>query len=98
MVFASFAINSMIYIFAYRSMRRPIWQMVALRENKALVWTILAGLATALIAFLIPGLREILGIVPLSLAEWGVIAGVALFLLSIVEVAKIVANKYHAND
>ncbi len=97
-VFASFAINSMIYIFAYRSMHRPLWQMVPLRENKTLVWTIAAGLATALIAFLIPGLREILGIVPLSALEWGVVAGVALILLMIVEVGKIIANRLHAHD
>ncbi len=97
-VFASFAINSMIYIFAYRSMRRPLWQMVPLRENKALFWTVAAGVATALIAFLIPGLREILGIVPLTVDEWGVVAGIALLLLAIVEIAKIFANKLHAHD
>jgi len=98
MVFASFAINSMIYIFAYRSMRRPIWKMVPLRENKPLFWTILAGLATALIAFLIPGLRNVLGIVPLSLMEWGVIAGIAILLLIIVEIAKMIAKGIHDND
>ena len=98
MVFASFAINSMIYIFAYRSMRRPLWQMVALRENKILLWTVAAGLATALIAFLIPGLREILGIVPLTLEGWGLVVGIALLLLAIVEVAKLIANKVHAHD
>lgn len=98
MVFASFAVNSMIYIFAYRSMRRPIWKMVPLHENKPLFWTIIAGLATALIAFLIPGLRNVLGIVPLSLMEWGVIAGIALLLLIIVEVAKMIASNIHDND
>jgi Ca2+-transporting ATPase len=98
MVFASFAVNSMVYIFAYRSMRRPIWKMVPLRENKPLFWTILAGLATALIAFLIPGLRNVLGIVPLSLSEWGIIAGIAILLLVIVEIAKMIAKGIHDND
>jgi len=37
------------------SMRRPLWQMVPLKENRTLIWTVLAGIATALIAFLIPG-------------------------------------------
>ncbi len=36
-------------------MRRPPWQMVPLKENRTLIWTVLAGIATALIAFLIPG-------------------------------------------
>lgn len=97
-VFASFAVNSMIYIFAYRSMRHPIWAMVPLRENRPLVWTVIAGVATALIAFLIPGLRNLLGIVPLSIGEWGLVAGIALLLLAIVEVGKIIANRLHAND
>jgi Ca2+-transporting ATPase len=50
------------------------------------------------IAFLIPGLRELLGIVPLSVAEWGLVIGVALSLLMIVEVGKAIANRLHAND
>jgi len=98
LVFASFAVNSMVYIFAYRSMRRPLWQMIPLRENRALVWTVLAGLATALIAFLVPALRELLGIVPLTLTQWGLVAGIALLLLAIVEVAKTIASRLHEND
>jgi len=43
-VFASFAINSMIYIFAYRSLRRPIIRTAPLSANKPLVWTWLAEL------------------------------------------------------
>ena len=98
LVFASLATNSMVYIFAYRSMRQPLWKMVPLRENKWLVWTVLAGLATVLIAFLIPGLRKVLGIVPLTLTQWGLIAGIALLLLAIVEIAKLIANRYHSQD
>jgi Ca2+-transporting ATPase len=95
LVFASFAINSMVYIFAYRSMRRPLWQMTPLRENKALFWTVLAGLATAFIAFLVPGLRELLGIVPLSLTQWSLIFGIAFLLLVVVEIGKWISNRLH---
>lgn len=97
-VFASFAINSMVYIFAYRSMRLPLHRMNKLTANQPLIWSVLAGVLTALIAFLIPGLREMLGIVPLSLEEWGWVAGVALSLLVIVEVGKAIANRLRAND
>jgi Ca2+-transporting ATPase len=93
LVFASFAVNSMVYIFAYRSMRQPIWKMTPLRENPLLIVTVLAGLATAVIAFLIPALRELLGIVPLTLSQWSLIAGIALLLLVIVEIAKLIANR-----
>ena len=97
-VFASFAVNSMVYIFAYRSMRLPLWKMAPLRENQPLIWAVVAGLATALIAFIVPGIRNLLGIVPLSLSQWGLVIGIALLLLTIVEVAKIIANRLHSSD
>jgi magnesium-transporting ATPase (P-type) len=88
----------MVYIFAYRSMRQPLWRMTPLKENQPLVWAILAGLATAVIAFLIPGLRDLLGIVPLTWAQWGLVAGIALLLLAIVEIGKLIANRLHDHD
>ena len=97
-VFASFAINSMVYIFAYRSMRKPLFKMNKLTENKPLIWAVMAGLLTALIAFLIPGLRNLLGIVPLSLEEFGWVAGVAAGLLLVVEIGKAIANRLKVVD
>jgi P-type Ca2+ transporter type 2C len=97
-VFASFAINSMVYIFAYRSMRKPLWRMNKLTTNKPLIWAVLAGLLTALVAFWIPGLRNLLGIVPLSLEEWLWVIGIALALLVTVEIGKAASNRFHAND
>lgn len=92
LVFASFAVNSMIYIFAYRSLKLPLYKMVPLRENKALVWAVLAGLALVAIAFIIPGLRDLLGIVPLNWTQWLLVAGIAFFLLLTVELGKSVRN------
>ena len=97
-IFASFAINSMVYIFAYRSMRLPLHRMNKLTSNQPLIWSVLAGILTALIAFFIPGLRDLLGIMPLSLEEWGWVAGVALALLAVVEIGKAIANRLQAND
>jgi Ca2+-transporting ATPase len=97
-VFASFAINSMVYIFAYRSMRQPLFRMNKLTANMPLVWTVLAGLVTAVLPFLIPGLGNLLGIVPLTFGEWMEVAGIALGLLAVVEVGKWISNKIHAND
>ena len=57
-VFASFAVNSMVYIFAYRSMRQPLFRMNKLSANMPLVWAVLAGLVMAVLPFLIPGLRQ----------------------------------------
>ena len=97
-VFASFAINSMVYIFAYRSMRKPLTQMVPLKENMYLIWTVLLGIATALLPFLIPGLGAALGVVQLSPTEWATVVGIALLLLGVVEVGKYLANRINNNE
>ncbi len=97
-VFASFAVNSMVYIFAYRSMRQPLFRMNKLSANMPLVWAVLAGLALAILPFLIPSLRNLLGIVPLTFGEWLEVAGIALGLLAVVEVGKWISNKLHAKD
>lgn len=90
-VFASFAVNSMIYIFAYRSMRRPLHKMNKLTDNKPLIFAVLAGLVIAIVAFAFPFLRNLLGIVPLTLEQWAFVAGIAFCLLIIVEVAKFIS-------
>ncbi|MDP2994368.1 MAG: HAD-IC family P-type ATPase, partial [Anaerolineales bacterium] len=97
-VFASFAVNSMVYIFAYRSMRLPLFRMHKLSANMPLVWAVLAGLAMAVLPFLIPGLRDLLGLVQLTVWEWLEVAGIALGLLAVVEVGKWISNMIHANE
>jgi Ca2+-transporting ATPase len=97
-VFASFAINSMIYIFAYRSMRTPIYKMTPLKNNKPLIWAVLSGVILAIIPFLIPGLRNLLGIVPLTLGQWGLVAAIAFGMLIVVEVGKAISNKLNQKD
>jgi len=93
--FASFAINSMVYIFAYRSMRNSLFKSGPLSRNKPLIWSVLAGLLTALLAFIITPIRNLLGIVPLSVVEWLDVVGVALSLLVIVEIGKAISLKMH---
>lgn len=97
-VFASFAINSIVYIFAYRSMRLPVYRMNNLTANKPLIWAAVAGCITIGVAFLIPGLRDLLGIVPLSLQEWLLVIGIGLILLVFVEIGKAISNRLHAHD
>jgi len=97
-VFASFAVNSMVYIFAYRSMRLPLFRMHKLSANMPLVWAVLAGLAMAVLPFLIPGLRDLLGLVQMTVWEWLEVVGIALGLLAVVEVGKWISNKIHTNE
>jgi Ca2+-transporting ATPase len=88
LVFASFAVNSMVYIFAYRSMRLSLFKASPLSRNKPLIWAVAAGLLMVVIAFAFPSIRSLLGIVPLTLQQWSWIAGIALVLLMAVEVGK----------
>jgi Ca2+-transporting ATPase len=97
-VFASFALNSIVYIFAYRSMRQPLYRMNKLTANKPLIWAALAGCLTIAIAFLVPGLRELLGIVPLTLEEWLWVLGIGLALLIFVEIGKAISSRIHGDD
>jgi Ca2+-transporting ATPase len=93
--FASFAVNSMIYIFSYRSMRRSIFHSGPLSQNKPLIGAVLSGLALAVGAFLVPSIRDLLGIVPLSVLQWAQVFGVGLLLLGVVEVGKWISNYRH---
>ena len=95
LVFASFAVNSMVYIFAYRSMRRPLTRMTPLSQNKPLVAAVFSGLLLAVVPFAVPALRRVLGIVPLSLGQWALIAAIAVFLLLVVEIGKAISNRVH---
>jgi Ca2+-transporting ATPase len=87
-VFASFAINSMVYIFAYRSMKSPLFKMNKLSQNKPLVYAVMGGLIVALLALFIPGIRQLLDLVPLTIPEVLMVAGIAIALLGTVELAK----------
>ena len=97
-VFASFAINSMIYIFAYRSMRVPLFRMNKITANKPLIWAVVTGLATAVLPFLVPSIGDLLGVVPLTIQDWFIVAGIALGLLVVVELGKWVSNKLQVKD
>jgi Ca2+-transporting ATPase len=92
LVFASFAVNSMIYIFAYRSMRLPLFRASPLMRNKPLVAAVIAGLLMVVIAFAFPGIRNLLGIMPLSLVQWSWIAAIAIGMLMAVEIGKWARN------
>jgi Ca2+-transporting ATPase len=88
LVFASFAVNSMVYIFAYRSLRRPIWRTPSPLQNVPLVVSVLFGLLLAVGVFFVPSLRNLLEITPLTIGQWGIVFAIAVALLIIVEAGK----------
>jgi len=87
-VFASFAINSMVYIFAYRSMKSSLFKMNKLTQNKPLVYAVISGLGLALLALFVPGIQKLLEVAPLTFMDILMVAGIAIGLLGTVELAK----------
>jgi len=92
-VFASFAVNSMIYIFAYRSLRHPLIRMNHILDNKPLIWAVIGGLLVVVVAFVFAPIRNLLGIVSLTPQQWFVVSLIALSLLFTVELAKFISNR-----
>jgi len=92
--YATFAINPLIYVFGYRSLRRSIFKTGSLARNKPLVAAVAGGLVLAIGALTIAPLRNLLGIVPLHAQQWLVVSTVALSMLVTVEVAKFISRRF----
>ncbi|MCL6430526.1 MAG: cation transporting ATPase C-terminal domain-containing protein [Anaerolineae bacterium] len=87
------SIDSMIYIFGYRSLRRPLLRTRPVGQNLPLVAAISAGLALGIGAVSVSLLRNILALAPLGPAEWALVLGVPFALLGIVEIAKLLDTR-----
>lgn len=90
LAFGVFAVDAMIYIFGYRSLRRPIYRLGSIANNKALVGAVVLGLTLAVGAIVFPPLRNLLGLAPLTALQWGLIFALSFALLIVVEVGKYV--------
>ncbi|MGE5579420.1 MAG: cation-translocating P-type ATPase [Bacillota bacterium] len=91
LAFETLAVISLVYVFAYRSMRRGIFHMGHFTANKPLLVSVLVGFVVAFVAVLVPSLRDTLGAVRLDLQHWLLIFGLSFLLLLIVEAGKYVA-------
>ncbi len=89
--FATLSTISLVYVFAYRSMRRSIFHAGHLLANRPLLASVAGGFALAVGAVTVPGVRRLLGLVALSGMEWVMVFGIATSLLVIVEVGKFIA-------
>jgi Ca2+-transporting ATPase len=91
-VFAGFCINSLVYLFSYRSLRKPLTRMNPIRSNRPLLWAVGGGLFTTALPFAIPPLGALLEVVPLALGQCAAVLGFALLLVAVVELAKHLAT------
>lgn len=88
MVFALFTLNSLIVIVSYRTLHQPLWRAQPIYKNLWLVGAELVALALTAAAFAIPALSGVLQIQALSLLQWGIVLGVVLCLVMLVEIGK----------
>ena len=86
-IFAMLGIDSLFYVFSLRSLRKNIWH-INIFSNKFLLVSIVLGIAALLIAIYMPWFNELLGTTPLNFSTWGIILGVGVFNLVLVEMIK----------
>ena len=86
-IFVALGIDSFFYIYSIKSLRQPIWTYNPL-NNHYLTGATIIGVGALLSAVYIPALNPLLGTAPLSLPFWGLIVGLSLVKLTMVEISK----------
>lgn len=87
--FATIASVSLIYIFAYKNLKKPIIKMESFFQNKFMFFGVAYGFLLLFLAIYLPFLNKVLGTIPLKPLHWLLIFAVALFTTLIVELVKI---------
>ncbi len=86
-IFTALALDSLLYIFSAKSLRRNIWDINPF-SNRYLLLAVGFGLALQLFALYTPFMREILDLTILNMQEWSIIIGLALVKISAIEMGK----------
>lgn len=86
-VFASLAIDSLLYIFSVRSLRHTIFKEHVF-SNKYLIGAVGIGFLLQMAAIYVPFLQPILKTVPLGLFEWGIVFASSAITIIVIEAIK----------
>ncbi|MFA6896795.1 MAG: cation-translocating P-type ATPase [Patescibacteria group bacterium] len=86
-VFSLLAVDSLIYVFSLRSLRRSVFRQNPF-SNPYLIAALVLALAFQLIAIYVPFFQNILKTKALSLGDWGVVAAAGLLTVVMIEVIK----------
>lgn len=86
-IFAMLGIDSLIYVFSARSLRRPIWH-TSLFSNPWLVLAVLGGFVFQILGLYAPFLQRLLRTRPLTRFEWLAVLLEALLVIGIIEFVK----------
>lgn len=98
-VFATLALDSLIYVFSVRSLRHSLFSK-SFFSNMWLLGAVVIGFLIQVAALYVPFLQRLLHTVPLSAAHWGVVVGVAVLVIILIEFIKftfIISRRRHAH-
>ncbi|MBI3290859.1 HAD-IC family P-type ATPase, partial [Candidatus Falkowbacteria bacterium] len=86
-IFAAIGIDSLIYVFSCRSLRHSVFTKNPF-ENKYLIAAVIIGLFLQIIAVYHPYLQKIFETMPLTAADWLLVASLAVMKLIAIEISK----------
>jgi len=87
MIFACLTIDSLLYVFSCKSLRRNIWH-INLLSNKLLIITVMIGFSTLLMGVYFPPFQALLKTVSLDFGDWLIILGLGVIKLILIEITK----------
>ncbi len=90
MAFAALALGQLVHAFNVRSSHSMLGRNLI--TNKYMIGAFFGSLALVLAVMLIPGVQDIFSLVPMSGAAWGIVAGLAVVPLVVMEVYKLIVR------
>jgi len=86
-IFVGLAIDSLFYVFSCKSLRRNIWHINPL-SNRLLSFAWVLGMAMLLMAIYFPPLQILLNTYSLNVFDWGLLLGLGLINIILIEATK----------
>ena len=86
-IFAALAVDSLLFVFACKSLRKNLWQM-NIFSNKFLNISVLVGILMLVFAIYLPPFQALLKTVALGSYEWSIIISLGLIELVLIEITK----------
>ncbi|OGM08717.1 hypothetical protein A2159_02340, partial [Candidatus Woesebacteria bacterium RBG_13_34_9] len=93
MSFTILATVSMVYIFAFKNLRKLLIQTENPFQNRPLILGVTYGLLLTFLAVNLPFLNKLLDTIPLSLQQWIIVISISLLTVSVIEASKIISLK-----
>jgi Ca2+-transporting ATPase len=93
LAFTVLSITQLLHVLSSRSQHHSIFDRERLPGNRYIPMALGGGLALQVLATIVPGARRLLGVVPLGLADWGVVMSSAMGPLLVNETIKLMSRE-----